>query len=170
MNTYDFDQTIYEPDSSYSFYLFCLKNYPSAVLRTLPKTLAFAAAYGLKRIKTKRLKEQLFSVLRYLPDEDAAVADFWDEHRIGIGQWYLDQKKEDDVIVSASPYFLLRPVARELGVGLIATPMDKPLIADDVVPKVGHIPNSNTNVGFSFTTPLRNIFKLFICLCQLSGY
>ena len=125
MNTYDFDQTIYETDSSYSFYLFCLKNYPSAVLRTLPKTLAFAAAYGLKRIKTKRLKEQLFSFLRYLPDVDAAVADFWDEHRSGIGQWYLDQKKEDDVIISASPYFLLRPVARELGVGLIATPMDK---------------------------------------------
>ena len=125
MNTYDFDQTIYEPDSSYSFYLFCLKNYPSAVLRTLPKTLAFAAAYGLKRIKTKRLKEQLFSFLRYLPDVDAAVADVWDEHRSGIGQWYLDQKKEDDVIISASPYFLLRPVARELGVGLIATPMAK---------------------------------------------
>ena len=73
MNTYDFDQTIYEPDSSLSFYLFCLKKYPSAVLRTLPKTLAFAAAYGVKKMPTKRLKEQLFSFLRYLPDVDAAV-------------------------------------------------------------------------------------------------
>ena len=125
MNTYDFDQTIYEPDSSLSFYLFCLKKYPFAVLRTLPKTLAFAAAYGVKKMPTKRLKEQLFSFLRHLPDVDAAVADFWEEHRSGIGQWYLDQKKEDDVIISASPYFLLRPMAEELGVGLIATPMDK---------------------------------------------
>lgn len=125
MNTYDFDQTIYQPDSSYSFYLYCLKNYPSAVLRTLPKTLAFAAAYGLKKMTTKRLKEQLFSFLRYLPDVDSAVADFWEEHRRGIEQWYLEQKKEDDVIISASPYFLLRPIAMELGVGLIATPMDK---------------------------------------------
>ena len=125
MNTYDFDQTIYQPDSSCSFYLFCLKKYPSAVLRTLPKTVAFAVAYWLKRIKTKRLKEQFFSFLPYLPDVDAAVADFWDEHRAGIEKWYLDQKKEDDVIISASPYFLLRPIAKELGVGLIATPMDK---------------------------------------------
>ena len=125
MNTYDFDQTIYEPDSSLSFYLFCLKKYPSAVLRTLPKTLAFAAAYGVKKMPTKRLKEQIFSFLRYLPDVDAAVENFWEKHRSGIGQWYLDQKKEDDVIISASPYFLLRPMAAELGVGLIATPMDK---------------------------------------------
>lgn len=125
MNTYDFDQTIYQPDSSCSFYLFCLKKYPSAVLRTLPKTLALAAAYGLKKIETKCLKEQLFSFLHYIPDVDAAVADFWDEHRSGIEKWYLDQKKEDDVIISASPYFLLRPIAMELGVGLIATPMDK---------------------------------------------
>ena len=125
MNTYDFDQTIYEPDSSFSFFLYCMKKYPAAVLRTMPKTFALAAAYALRKIGTKRLKEQLFSFLRYIPDVDAAVADFWDEHRSGIGQWYLDQKKEDDVIISASPYFLLRPIAKELGVGLIATPMDK---------------------------------------------
>lgn len=125
MNTYDFDQTIYEPDSSYSFYLFCLKKYPGAVLRTVPKTLAFSAGYALKRIKTKKLKEQLFSFLRYLPDVDAAVCEFWDEHRSGIGKWYLDQKKDDDIIISASPEFLLQPIAEELGVRLIATPMDK---------------------------------------------
>ncbi len=125
MNTYDFDQTIYEPDSSYSFFIFCLKKYPSAVLPTLPKTLIYCMKYALKSIKTKELKQQFFSFLRNIQDIDAVVADFWVEHRDGIGQWYLAQKRADDVIISASPYFLLRPIAKELGVGLIATPMDK---------------------------------------------
>ena len=125
MNVYDFDQTIYNPDSSYSFFLYCLKKYPSALLPTLPKTLIYCVRYGMKRIKTKELKQQLFSFLRSIQDIDSVVADFWDEHRGGIGQWYLNQKREDDVIISASPYFLLRPIAKELGVGLIATPMDK---------------------------------------------
>ena len=116
MNVYDFDQTIYNPDSSYSFFLYCLKKYPSAVLPPLPKTLIYCVRYGMKRIKTKELKQQLFSFLRSIQDIDSVVADFWDEHRGGIGQWYLNQKREDDVIISASPYFLLRPIAKELGV------------------------------------------------------
>lgn len=125
MNTYDFDQTIYEPDSSYSFYMYCLKKHPSAVLRTMPKTLVFSMQYARKKISTKKLKEHLFSFLRYLSDVDRTVADFWEEHRSGIGQWYLTQKREDDIIISASPEFLLRPIAETLGVRLIATPMDK---------------------------------------------
>ena len=37
----------------------------------------------------------------------------------------LKQKREDDLIISASPEFLLRPIADSLGVRLIATPMDR---------------------------------------------
>ena len=33
MNVYDFDQTIFYPDSSCTFFLYCLKKYPGAVLR-----------------------------------------------------------------------------------------------------------------------------------------
>ena len=38
--------------------------------------------------------------------------------------WYLLQKRSDDLIISASPDFLLRPAAERLGVSLIATPMN----------------------------------------------
>ena len=34
-----------------------------------------------------------------------------------IKKWYLDMKKSDDVIISASPEFLLEPICKELGVG-----------------------------------------------------
>ena len=125
MNTYDFDKTIFYPDSSVCFYKYCIKNYRSAILKTLPGTIVAALKYVAKKIETKELKEQLFSFLPYIPDIDLAVENFWAENFNGIGKWYLEQKKEDDVIISASPYFLLRPVCKKLGVALIATPMDK---------------------------------------------
>ena len=125
MNTYDFDKTIFYPDSSACFYKYCLKNYPLAIFKTLPNTIIKSIKYAARKIETKELKEQLFSFLAYLPDVDAAVDNFWDENIGGIGEWYLGQKKPDDIIISASPYFLLMPVCEKLGVRLIATPMDK---------------------------------------------
>lgn len=84
-----------------------------------------AVKYALGKIKTKELKEQLFSFLSGIDDVDAVVKSFWKENMNGLGDWYLKQKREDDVIISASPYFLLKPVCDELGISLIATPMDK---------------------------------------------
>lgn len=125
MNTYDFDQTIFNPDSSYAFVMYCLKNHSAAVLRTLPRTVLTGIKYLLKRSETKELKERVFAFLKYLDDVDEAVCKFWQLNIGGIDQWYLEQKREDDIIISASPEFLLRPVADRLGVRLIATPMDK---------------------------------------------
>jgi len=125
LNTYDFDKTIFYPDSSACFYKYCLKKYPSAVIKTIPATLSKTIKYCTKRIETKELKEQLFSFLYNISDVDAVVEAFWKENEAGIGQWYLEQKKDDDIIISASPYFLLEPVCKKLGVRLIATPMDK---------------------------------------------
>ncbi len=125
MNTYDFDQTIFNPDSSYAFVMFCLHRHSAAVLRAFPGTAAAAIGLLLKKSDTKNLKEHIFGFLPYLEDVDAVVAEFWDEHRKNIGQWYMRQRRDDDIIISASPEFLLRPVANELGVRLIATDMDK---------------------------------------------
>lgn len=36
MNAYDFDQTIFQPDSSYCFVMFCLRRHPLSLLKTLP--------------------------------------------------------------------------------------------------------------------------------------
>ena len=125
MNTYDFDKTIFYPDSSACFYKYCLKNHTAAVLKTLPKTAAKAIKYAAGKIETKELKEQLFSFLSSIDNIDEVVKAFWEENIGGIGNWYLNQKKDDDIIISASPYFLLEPVCKKLGIALIATPMDK---------------------------------------------
>jgi hypothetical protein len=50
----------------------------------------------------------------------------------------------------------------QINTAMVAKPMLIPLIADEVVPNVGHIPRSNTNVGFSFIRPLIIIPNLLI--------
>ncbi len=124
MNVYDFDQTVYHPDSSYHFFLFCLKKHPRFVLPVLPGALSRALRYRSGRLGAKELKQHLFSFLRHIENTDELVLEFWDSHRGFIQDWYLRQKREDDLIISASPEFLLAPIAEDLGVRLIATPMD----------------------------------------------
>lgn len=125
MNTYDFDKTIFYPDSSFCFYRYCLRHFPSAVLPTVPKSLIAALRYKIGKISAKQLKEQLFSFLSAIRDIDAAVTAFWQKYETHIGAWYLAQKRNDDLILSASPRFLLQPVCDRLGVELIATEMDR---------------------------------------------
>ena len=125
MNTYDFDKTIFYPDSSYCFYVYCLKHYPGAMLKTLPRSVISGLCYAAGMKNAKALKQQLFSYLTKLPDVDEAVRGFWEENRHRLAKWYLRQKRGDDVIISASPEFLLKPICDELGVRLIGTRMDK---------------------------------------------
>lgn len=124
MNTYDFDKTIYINDSSADFFMWCLKRRPCVMLRVLPGAAVKGLLYAAKKIETKQLKEHLFSFLAYFDDTESLVEQFWREKMPGIGKWYLDKRKADDVVISASPEFLLRPVAKELGFALIGTPMD----------------------------------------------
>ena len=125
MNTYDFDKTVFYPDSSFCFYRFCLSRYPGAVLPTLPGSLRAAKHYQRGELSAKALKEQLFSFLPAIRDVDKAVSDFWRIYEKRIGSWYLRQRKNDDLILSASPRFLLQPICDKLGVTLIATEMDR---------------------------------------------
>ena len=126
MNCYDFDETLFFPDSSYLFVMYCLRHWPRAVLRALPGTLFVGAKKLLHLADTRELKQQVFSFLRDLDDPDRVVEEFWDRHfERGLAAWYLTQRREDDVILSASPEFLLRPAAEKLGVRLIATRMDR---------------------------------------------
>lgn len=125
MNAYDFDQTIFQPDSSYCFVMFCLRRHPLALLKTLPGVTSAGLKLMMKKADTKALKEKVFSFLADLEDVDAEVTAFWQQHRANLEQWYLNQRRDNDLIISASPEFLLRPIADELGVQLIGTVMDK---------------------------------------------
>ena len=49
-----------------------------------------------------------------------------------------------------------------ISTNIVASPIPIPLIAEEVVPSVGHIPSRSTNVGFSLIIPFIITLKLFI--------
>ena len=124
MNVYDFDKTIYDGDSTVHFWLFCSRRHPGVFVRCLPRLVKGAVLYAFRRIPKEDWKERFFSFLNYLPSNETMVSSFWEIHFAKIKKWYLDQKQDSDVIISASPVFLLEPVSKRLGVSLIATEVD----------------------------------------------
>jgi len=124
MNVYDFDNTIYDGDSTVDFVCFCLKKYPKTRKYFFPISFA-CLQLGLHSVSKDEFKSKLYRFLGTVPDIDKAISDFWDGHEKNVQKWYLDQKKEDDLIITASPEFLLDPVAKRLGVALIASQVDK---------------------------------------------
>ena len=125
MNVYDFDGTIYSGDSTADFYKHCLKKYP-AILLSVPKMVFAFGMYLLNIYPKTKFKEIMYRFLKYIPDVDREVEIFWDKHQSKIKAYYADTHKDDDVVISASPEFLLEPICARLNVGkLIASRVDK---------------------------------------------
>lgn len=123
MNVYDFDKTIYDGDSTIDFWKFCLKRHKKLLI-TLPGLLPAAVKYCLGLISLTKFKEKWFQFLKQVPDIDIEISAFWKTNFSKIKEWYLAEKKETDVIISASPEFLLKPATDKLGVSLIASRVD----------------------------------------------
>lgn len=123
INAYDFDETIYDGDSSVDFYFYCLKRNKKVLLQ-MPIQAWGALLYLLKITDKTRMKERIFSYLKRIDDVDSYVDDFWKSHKDNIKKWYLDQKEDTDVIISASPEFLLKPLEKEMNFKVIASCVD----------------------------------------------
>ncbi len=131
---YDFDGTIYDGDSSIDFYKFCLKKKKS-ICKYWIKQLWFLGLYILG-IKTKtEMKEVFFSFLKEFDEIDFIIQEFWKTHFSKIKKWYLEKKHSQDVIISASPEFLLEIPFQKLKA--------KELIASDVDKKTGKFLKEN---------------------------
>lgn len=124
MNVYDFDGTIYDGDSSVDFYKFCVKINP-LLLRYAPIQIFGAMLYCIKRIDKTKFKEYFFYFLHGI-DTEKAVALFWKKYQYKIQKWYLSQKQNDDIIISASPEFLLKPICEKYGIShILASNIDE---------------------------------------------
>ncbi len=121
MNGYDFDKTIYKGDCFIDFYFFCLLRRPFLIIM-LPFQLLFMLFTFYNR---KYIKQSFAIYLLILPSKQYLVKEFWNVKIAKIQKWYLAQRKPDDVIISASPRFILEEIARRLHVKtLICTEMN----------------------------------------------
>ncbi len=131
---YDFDGTIYDGDSSVDFYKFCFKKQKS-ICKYWIKQLWFFGLYILG-LKTKtEMKEVLFCFLKDFDHIEELIKEFWDKHYAKMKKWYLEKDHSNDIIISASPEFLLKVPCQRLKV--------KDLIASEVDMKSGKFLSSN---------------------------
>ena len=112
MNVYDFDKTIYSGDSTADFYIFSLKRHKK-IITLAPSLLGSVIKfYVFKKGSKTDFKQVMYRFLRYC-DIDKDVNDFWEINQSKIKKYYLKQKRDDDVIISASPEFLLEPIIKK---------------------------------------------------------
>lgn len=125
MNVYDFDKTIYDGDSTLDFYFFSLKKNPM-LIRFLPIQIMGFIKYMFGLCTKLNFKEKFYSFLNGIKDVDGMVDLFWEQKKYKIKSWYMDSKQENDVIISASPEFLLTPICKNMGIKhLIASEVNK---------------------------------------------
>lgn len=115
MNVYDFDKTIYNGDSTFDFYKFCLKRHPKIFFR-LPKLGADYFVFLLKRISKTEFKERMYSFLKDIDNIDEEIETFWNANICKIKKFYKTIQKEDDVVISASPEFLIIPACKKINI------------------------------------------------------
>jgi len=125
MNVYDFDGTIYHPDCSIDFCFWCMNRHPTLYITFFPGALNALVRYKLGRMPRHLIMRRFFSYLTRIDDFDAQIERFWDRHEDRISRWYLAQKRDDDLIISASPLCVMAPIARRLGVRVVATEYDR---------------------------------------------
>jgi phosphoserine phosphatase len=109
MNVYDFDKTIYNGDSTVDFYFFCLRKYPN-IIKFLPALFYYAVFFALGFYDKTRFKEKFYIFLSEIKNIDEAVLEFWAKYEYKIKDFYKENKKDDDIIISASSEFLLEPI------------------------------------------------------------
>lgn len=119
MHVYDFDNTIYDGESVFDFFLFCIEKKPS-YLKYLPLMLRKLLRYKRCKMSIEELTESAERVAYQMFQKadclEEWVAEFWDRREHRIKSFYRAQQREDDLVITASPGFLMGEIFRRIGV------------------------------------------------------
>ena len=91
--------------------------FPGAVKNVILRKIGKIPEYLMQR--------KFFGYLMFIDDFDVQIERYWDKNANKISDWYLAQKKSDDLIISASPDCIIEPIAKRLGVNYMATEFDR---------------------------------------------
>ena len=138
MNVFDFDNTIYDGESTLDMFFFYIARKPW-LIKHLPTVLKAFARYKKGDVSLNEVIE------RYVPlvEKDALkVFDFendpvvfWDKHMKKIKPLYNELRSDDDLIITASPDFSIEEICKRLNI--------KRFLASRVNRKTGKIEFAN---------------------------
>lgn len=119
MNIYDFDNTIYDGESALDFFFSYIKVRPAAA-RLIPKVLIATAKYELGKMTVQQaLKDYAPLIKEFIceyDDWEGFTVNFWDNHMHKIKSFYNEVRKDDDIILTASPELTIKEIASRLGI------------------------------------------------------
>ena len=115
INLFDFDGTIYDGDSTVDFIKYIIKRNPLAII-WFPFMGFYGLLYILRFINKTIMKQGFYKIFMFVKIDKKFLDDFWDIHEKKIKKFYIDRNHKNDIIISASPEFLLRPICNKLGV------------------------------------------------------
>ena len=125
MNVYDFDGTIYPTDCTVGFGFWCMNRHPKMWFTFAPKMIKVLIQSKMGIIPEYLMHRRLMQFLTLVEDFDEQIESYWNKNEKRIAPWYLSQKKDDDLIISASPTCIIEPIAKRLGVRFVATEFDR---------------------------------------------
>ena len=119
MRAFDFDNTIYDGESTVDFFMFCMKKHPSLITyfpRVVYSLLKYKLCIMSREAITKYVEKVAFDALDKIGDVDCYVKMFWDKNEKKIKKFYLDDHEKTDIVISAGPSFLLDEALRRIGI------------------------------------------------------
>ena len=117
MRAFDFDNTIYNGESVFHFYLFSIKYNPK-VAKYIPVVFYNLVKYKLGKTTMQDLEEAVKKYandyLHSFDDVNRLICDFWDSHIKNIKPWY--QPNEEDIIITASFNLIMEELCKRLNI------------------------------------------------------
>lgn len=129
MNVYDFDNTIYRGESGVSIFFFFLRKDP-ALIKKIPWGLELIIKYKTGRMTMDQVLDKysgfLVSYGQSISKFDEKMEEFWDIHGKKIKPYYLKQRRDDDLIITACPDIIINEICKRLNItNYIATETEK---------------------------------------------
>lgn len=115
MNLFDFDNTIYDGESTVDFFFFCLKKKKS-LIKYIPLILYNAFLYKIKVLSIEKLYLSVSKMsavfLSNKNNVDIFVEEFWEKNKVKLKKEIISLISNKDIIITASPDFLIKGVLK----------------------------------------------------------
>ena len=116
INIYDFDDTIFDGDSSVCFIKYSLIHKPFLVLFSGLKALKEVVKYIFHKSNIGLIKSELFSFVKYIKNFDEYMDNYVLKYQDRIKPYYLLKHQSSDVVISASFEFIVKPLCEKLNI------------------------------------------------------